>query len=509
MSNSNLGKAYIVGAGVGGLAHLTQRAKEVLEIAEVLIYDALVDNSLLSLIPETCDRLFVGKRGGQPSFNQAEIDRVLVKYVSQGKQVVRLKSGDPLIFGRAVSELKALHDRNCKFELVPGISSAIAAPLFAGIPLTDASLSSCFAVLSAHDLAALPWQALNQLPTLVILMGTANLDSLIERLLKGKSNQTAIAIIQWCGSAQQQIWTGTLEYIQSNLPKDSLSPAVIVVGEVVKNSAWILPQLNLDLTKQKPLAYRTILVTRAAGQSSSFAQALQKLGANTIEMPTLEILPPKSWLLLDQAIANLTQYNWLILTSANAVESFFKRLNHAHKDSRSLSNLRIAVVGEKTADSLKNYGILPDLIPPKFIADSLVECFTDLNGKRILFPRVESGGREVLIEQFGNKGAIVEAIAAYESGCPERIDPQALGAIQAQTIDVISFTSAKTVKHFCELLDRVTDRETWANWIAPAKIASIGTQTSIACEQLLGRVDCEAEVFTLDGLAQAIANFYV
>jgi uroporphyrinogen III methyltransferase / synthase len=511
-TNDNLGgKAYLVGAGVGGLSHLTQRAKEVLGIAEVLIYDALVDSSILSLVPIDCDRVFVGKRGGQPSFNQSEIDKLLVKYVSQGKQVVRLKSGDPLIFGRAISELKALHESNCDSELVPGISSAIAAPLFAGIPLTDANVSSCFVVLSAHDLAILPWQALNQLPTLVILMGTANLEALIELLKGGKSNQTAIAIIQWCGTAQQQIWTGTLENIRSKLPQHSISPAVIVVGQVVEHSEWILPHVSsqLSLPQTLPLANRTILVTRAAGQSSNFSQILQKLGATTIEMPTLEILPPKSWLTLDRAIADLNTYDWLILTSANGVESFFKRLNYANKDSRALSSLKIAVVGEKTADSLRNFGILADLIPPKFIADSLVESFSelffDLKDKRILFPQVESGGREITIEQLSNQGAIVDAIAAYESGCPAQIDPQALAAIQAQTLDFISFTSAKTVKHFCKLLDRVADRETWQAWISNAKIASIGTQTSIACNQLLGRVDCEAEIFTLDGLAQAIA----
>jgi uroporphyrinogen III methyltransferase / synthase len=535
MSNLMIGKVFLVGAGVGGVAHLTIRARNVLANAEMLIYDALVDSELINLVPLSCDRISVGKRGGHPSFSQTEINRLLVENVLQGKQVVRLKSGDPLIFGRAIAELRALVDANCDFELVPGISSAIAAPLFAGIPLTDPNQSSCFAVLSAHDLEILPWDSLAQLPTLVILMGTGNIPALINRLQQNKSADTAIAIIQWCGSPQQKVWNGTLANILNSIPNDSLSPSVIIVGEVVNHSAWIFPHLCkleikiIDKSQNESqvssqaeiklaLAGKTILVTRAAGQSSNFSQTLQKLGANVVEMPTLEILPPKSWLDLDRAIANLANYDWLILTSANGVDSFFQRLNHAQKDSRALTNLKIAVVGEKTAKCLKSHGILADLIPPNFIAEALIESFSDLdglsdsrpsiNGKRILFPRVESGGREILIEQLTEKGAVVSAIAAYESGCPSQIDQIALAAIQSQRIDLISFASAKTVKHFAELLDREAPSETWKTWIASTKIASIGTQTSIACQKIIGRVDCEAAVFSLDGLAIAISDLF-
>jgi uroporphyrinogen III methyltransferase / synthase len=513
------GKVYIVGAGVGSLDYLTVRAHHLLTRAEVVIYDALADEALLDIVPSKCDRLYVGKRGGQSSMPQSQIDTLLVQQCQQGKQVVRLKSGDPLIFGRTTSELRALVDAGCKFELVPGISSAIAAPLFAGIPLTDPDLSPCFSVLTGHDLEILPWDALAKIPTLVILMGTANLSGIIAKLQASKSPDLDIAIIQWCGRLQQKIWIGTLSDILIKLPDRSLSPAVIAIGEVVKHHTWmnwcqlfniesiVNPDRATNQTNNtQPLYGQRILVTRAAGQSSQFTEMLVAQGAQVIEMPTLAILPPSSWEELDRAIADIYTYNWLILTSANAVESFFQRLRDRGQDARSLSQLKIAVVGRKTAEVLAKFSITPDFIPPDFIADSLVENFpATLEGLKILFPRVQSGGREVLIEQFTQRGATVNAVPAYESGCPTQIDPIALQAIQTQQIDTITFASSKTVKHFHQLLSGVAAPETWQAWIADMKIASIGPQTSATCHGLLGRVDIEAVEFTLEGLTKAIA----
>ncbi|WP_055074276.1 uroporphyrinogen-III C-methyltransferase [Pseudanabaena sp. 'Roaring Creek'] len=512
------GKVFIVGAGIGGLEFLTVRARDLICTAEIIISDALVDRTLLDLAPEKCDRIIAGKRGGQESVKQTEINQMLVEYCLKGKRVVRLKSGDPWIFGRSLPEILALQDANCEWEVVAGISSAIAAPMLAGIPLTEVEASSCFAVMTGHDLERLPWEAIAQIPTLVILMGTNNLARLLAKLQGGKSADTPMAIVRWCGRTAQQVWTGTLADIQSKLPDGSLSPAVIVIGEVVKFHEQLSMQgeRSLENFEQSPekenfaLQGKTILVTRSAGQASQFTDLLIGLGAKAIEMPTLAILPPTSWEMLDRAIADLAHYDWLILTSANAVESFFGRLQKSGKDSRALHSLKVAVVGRKTAEVLANYGITPDLVPVDFIADSLIDAFLTgnhvLTGKRLLFPRVESGGREILVEQLQQHGAVVEAIAAYESGCPEAIDPLALEAIQNQDLDAIAFASSKTVRHFCLLLDRVTSRETWQSWLASVKIASIGPQTSSTCYELLGRVDCEAEEYTLDGLAEAIAQ---
>lgn len=516
------GKVFIVGAGIGGEDFLTVRARDLISTAEVIVSDALVDLTLLDLAPESCERMIAGKRGGQESVKQSEINQILVELCLQGKRVVRLKSGDPWIFGRSLPEISALQVANCEWEVIAGISSAIAAPMLAGIPLTEVAASSCFAVMTGHDLSRLPWEAIAQIPTLVILMGTNNLAGLLEKLGAGKSMETDIAIVRWCGRVDQEVWTGTLANIQSKLPEGSLSPSVIIIGEVVKfheqlssRSFKSLENFELDNLEQEkiPLQGKTILVTRSAGQASQFTDLLTSNGAKVIEMPTLAITPPTSWAMLDQSITSLANYNWLILTSANAVESFFGRLKQAGKDSRVLHTLQVAVVGRKTAEVLANYGITPDLVPTDFVADALVEAFLInhhvLTGKKMLFPRVESGGREILVEQLQKHGATVDAIPAYESGCPEVIDPDALAAIQNQRLDAIAFASSKTVKHFCLLLDRVTSPETWKSWLSGVTIASIGPQTSKTCDELIGRFDCEALEYTLDGLVAAIEKSFL
>ena len=437
------GRVYLVGAGTGSLAYLTLRAKSLLSRAEIAIYDALTDAQLLSLLPPNCLRLDVGKRGGAVSTAQAAIDRLLVTYCHQGKQVVRLKGGDPFIFGRANSEIQALRQAGCDFEVVPGISSALAAPLLAGIPLTDRELSRCFAVLSAHDPSALNWQALAQIDTLAILMGGRNLAEVVQQLqANGRSPSEPIAIIRHAGSRQQQVWCGTLAGIVEQTAGITLSPAVMVVGQVVNlRSAMQSPPL--------PLSGQTVLVTRSADQSSQFARLLQAEGATVLEMPALEIRPPGSWQGLDRALAHLADFDWLILASANGVEYFLGRLTELERDVRALAGIKIAVVGKKTAAVLKNYGLQPDFIPPNFVADSLVENFPEsLVGKKVLFPRVESGGREILVQELAAQGAEVVEVAAYQSACPQVIEPLAWSALQERAIDIITFASSKTVHNF-------------------------------------------------------------
>lgn len=383
------GKVYLVGAGIGNSAYLTIRGQWLLSQAEVLIYDALVDRELLNCVPQTCLKLDVGKRGGLKSTNQETINHLLVNYCLQGKQVVRLKSGDPLIFGRANVEIEALRKANCDYELVPGISSALAAPLLAGIPLTDKEYGRCFTILTGHQPDLLNWKALVEIDTLVILMGTRNLDQIISNLRSnGRSADEPIAIIQAGGSDQQQVWIGTLASIIEQVSDIALSPAIIVIGNVV-NLRNMPPSYHLRLQG------KTVLITRAAEQSSQFSSMLQQQGAKTLEMPALEILPPSSWHELDQAIESLSSFNWLILTSANGVKFFFQRLQALGKDVRALAGIKIAVVGKKTASFLQKYSLNPDFIPPNFVADSLVENFPDsLSNKKILFPRVETGGEK-------------------------------------------------------------------------------------------------------------------
>lgn len=515
-----MGKVYIVGAGPGNLAYLTIRAQQILTHAEVLIYDALVDERLLDIVPSTCIRVDVGKRGGKPSTSQAEINRLLVEYGRSDREVVRLKSGDPFIFGRVTAELDALIAAGCPYEVVPGLSSALAAPLLAGIPLTDPVLSRGFAVVTAHDPDDLDWDALAQIQTVVILMGGRTLPEIISQLLKhDRAPNTPIAIIRWAGTSKQQVWVSDLEHIVADTADRDLSPAVITIGQVVRlreylqigaispqPTAGIPPMTQAVRSNHHPLLGKTILVTRAATQASEFTQMLATQGAHVIEMPTLEIVPPSDWQSLDRAIEGLGEFDWLILTSTNGADYFFERLHHLGKDSRALAGVKIAVVGKKTAQSLKQQGINPDFIPPDFIADALVANFpASPAGKRILFPRVETGGREVLVQELSNLGATVVEVPAYQSQCPPTINPTALAALQQQQIDIITFASSKTVKHFCQLIQ---GHSLPPNWQERVCLASIGPQTSVTCRELLGKVDVEAIEYTLPGLVDALVKYF-
>jgi uroporphyrinogen III methyltransferase / synthase len=499
-------KIYIVGAGPGDISYLTVRAREVLALAEVLIYDALVDRGLLNLVPHNCVLVNVGKRGGQPSMLQAEIDLLLVEYAQTGKVVVRLKSGDPFIFGRVTAELDALMAAGCEYEVVPGLSTALVAPLLAGIPLTDPVLSRGFAVVTAHLPDDLDWDALARMPTVVILMGARQLGEVVAQLLKhDRPANTPIAIIRWAGTPQQQVWVSELDRIIAETAGIELSPAVIIVGQVVRLRAYLTSGMSNAVSEDSSnstfLTGKTVLVTRASGQASEFSEMLRSRGAKVLELPTLEILPPSNWADLDREINNITSFDWLILTSTNGVDAFFARLQQAGKDSRALAGIKIAVVGQRTAQSLEQHGIKPDFIPPAFIADALVSNFPESPaGKRILFPRVEIGGREVLVKELTNLGAIIVEVAAYQSQCPDSIDPTVLNSLQQQHIDIITFASSKTVKHFCQLIGTSLP----SGWQDRVFIASIGPQTSATCRELFGKVDIEATEYTLPGLVTAL-----
>lgn len=500
----SLGKVYLVGAGVGDAKYLTQRGRQVLAQAEVLIYDALADYRLLELVPDACLCLDMGKRGGQPSPTQGEIDRLLVAYCGQGRRVVRLKAGDPFIFGRSTSELRALRGANCPVEVVPGISSALAAPLLAGIPLTDNECSRGFGVFTGHDLAALDWLALARLPTVVFLMAGRNLGAICQELINhGKLPNTLVAMIRACGRPEQRVWTATLETIDRQTQGEKRSPTVIVIGEVVSLRDCFGE--TVMVASKMGLQGKTILVTRSTGQSSDFCDRLQGHGAIPLSTPALEIVPPSSWHAVDGAIAQLKQVDWLILTSSNGVEFFLDRLLALGQDLRSLAHLKIAVVGKKTAHVLKQRGLTPDFIPPDFIADSLVERFPEsVEGKTLLFPRVETGGRDVLVRQFREAGAKVLEVPAYESRCPEQLDPQALAALRQGRVDVVTFASSKTVRNFAQLVERVGDIS-----LEGVAIASIGPQTSRSCQQAWGRCDIEAKEFTIEGLEQALLHWAI
>jgi uroporphyrinogen III methyltransferase/synthase len=502
-----MGKIYLVGAGLGGVETLTVRALAILRQAEVVLLDDLVDRQLLAHIPAQAEVIGVGKRGGQPSIAQAEINQLMIDRCRAGQQVVRLKSGDPLVFGRALEEINALQAAQCPFEIVPGISSALGGPLWAGIPLTDKDLSGCFAVLTAHDLDRQPWSALAQLDTLVVLMGIQQVPAIAERLMQaGRSAATPLTIITAAARPQQQVCIGSLADLPH--PDTSTDPGIVVVGEVVQLRSQFLPWGGGDhLPPLLPLAGKTILVTRAESQASSLTDLLRAAGARVLEMPTLEIVPPSSWQPLDQAIAQLDQFRWLILTSANAVTAFFQRLALQQRDSRALQGMQVAVVGAKTAQTLQQYGIRPDLMPEEFVADALLESFPDpdsLRGAGVLFPRVESGGREILVKGLRDLGAEVAEVAAYQSACPTQMDAAVLQALTLGQVDVLTFASSKTVQHFCQLCRQAHFD---LGKLQSTCLAAIGPKTAETCRREFGRVDVIPESYTLADLVQALITF--
>ena len=495
------GKVYLLGAGPGAAHYLTVQGEDLLRQADVLVYDALVEGALLQQISPSCELWQVGKRGGEPSTPQVEINQLLVELCQAGKQVVRLKSGDPFVFGRAAAEIQALKAAGCDFAVVPGLSSVLVAPLMVGIPLTDPVLSNGFGVFTAHDLTALDWEAIARLPTLVFLMGGRQLRELCDRLITHRKRpETPVAIIRWAGQPRQQVWQGTLLSIAQIVSGQKLSPCIIVVGEVVRLREYLSAPSAAPLT----LTGKTVLVTRAMSQASEFSQMLEARGAITIDLPALEIREPMDWTGVDRAIAQLDQFDWLILTSANAVNFFLDRLLQQGKDFRALASLKIAVVGRKTNSFLIQRGLTADFTPPAFIADSLVEHFpADPNGLKLLFPRVEKGGREILVKEMTAKGAAVTEVSAYESACPKSIPPAAKVAIESGTVDVVTFGSSKTVRHFAQLMEKTFGPQ-WLDKLETVAVASIGPQTSQDCQKLLGKVTFEAEEYTLPGLMSGL-----
>lgn len=494
-----MSQVFLVGAGPGGRDYLTLRAVDILAKAEVILYDDLVDPQLLALAPQNALRIDVGKRAGQPSMDQSEISTLLLFHARAGRQVVRLKSGDPLIFGRAIEELEALRVAGFDFEVVPGISTALVAPLLAGIPLTDKAWSQHFCVLSGHQAESLPWQALAQIDTLVILMGTRNLATIAQHLMDyGRPPAMPVAVIYWAGRPEQRTIVGTLETIAQQVLEETGS-AVIVIGPVVRHRE------KFRWFDRRPLFGRRILVTRAVEQATEFSLALRSLGAAVLEMPALEVTSPTSWEALDRAIAEIRTYRWLILTSANGVVAFFERLRFHGLDLRALAEVRVAVVGPKTAKVAAEFGLRPDFMPKSYVADALLAEFPNrekLLGARILFVRVESGGREVITQQLIAWGALVDEVAGYRTECPTTADQDCLAALQAGQIDCVTFASTKTVHNFVKLLAG----KKIASLLKGLSIASIGPQTSKACVEHFGRVDIEAKEYTLEGLQSAIVK---
>ena len=501
------GKVYLVGAGPGDPGLLTIKGLDCIKKADVLIYDYLASPTLLQYADEDTEKIYVGKKGGDHTLSQEGINNLIAQKALEGNIVTRLKGGDPFIFGRGGEEAEILISKGIPFEVVPGVTSAIAAPAYAGIPLTHRKFTSSLAFVTGHedptkDQSNIDWEALARgIGTLVFLMGVKNLTNIVKNLLEhGKSPDTPVALVRWGTTLRQTTVTGNLANIVAEVEKAGLkAPAVIVVGEVVS-----LRQ-TMKWFENKPLMGKRIVVTRAREQASNLVAALSELGAQCLECPTIEVVPPDDWAPLDQAIKNLPTYDWLVFTSVNGVKYFFKRLFEKGLDVRALGNVRTAVIGPATQTRLAGFGITADILPKSYRAESVVEAFSreDMQEKKVLLPRAKEA-RAVLPVELEKMGAAVDEITTYITR-PVTAGAQALVSnLRNGDVDMITFTSSSTVTNFKTLLPPAGTDELLAN----VRIVSIGPITTETAESLGFSVDITADTYTIPGLCEAIVKHY-
>jgi uroporphyrinogen III methyltransferase/synthase len=495
------GKVYLVGAGPGDPELITLKAARCLAEADVVIYDRLVDSRLLEEIPARAELIYVGKKAGYHTIKQPEINQLLVNKAKEGKIVVRLKGGDPFLLGRGGEEAEALADNNIPFEVVPGATSATAVPAYAGIPVTHRSFASSLAIITGHEDptkgdSSIAWDKLaTGADTLVFLMGMGNLAHIAAELVRnGRPPSTPIAIIREGTTPRQQTLVGTIGDIAAKAEKSGIeSPALIVVGDVVRLRE------RLRWFDNQPLFGKRVLVTRTRKQASVLSQLLARHGALTVELPTIEIEVIPDNKELDQAIARLSEYPWLIFTSANGVEIFFGRLHALGRDVRQLGETKLCAIGPATAAALERYGLIPDLIPQEYVSAAIADSFQDkdISGKRILLPRA-AGATPELVTRLGQLGAQVDEIAIYRSVLPEADTDGGKQMLLTGEIDITTFTSSSTVEHLVSLLG--------SKWEAVnrTRVACIGPITAATAARMGVRVDVIAKEHTIPGLVQAL-----
>jgi uroporphyrinogen III methyltransferase / synthase len=497
------GIVYLVGAGPGDPSLITLRGVECLQRAEVVVYDYLANEQLLCHAPESAERIYAGKIGGRHNQGQDEINSLLVAQAGAGKVVVRLKGGDPYVFGRGGEECEALRDAGIAFEVVPGVTAAVGASAYAGIPLTHRDITASVAFVTGQegkdkDGSSIDWDRLSLgNGTVVFYMGITNLRHNMQRMLEhGRSPDTPVALVRWATTPCQQVLVGTLADIADRAEESGFKPpAITIVGEVVALRE------KLQWFDRRPLCGKKIVVTRAAEQAGEFSAKLTARGATALECPTIRLVGPESWQLLDLAIRELSGYDWVVLTSGNAVRYFFQRLDTLGLDTRALAGCRVCAVGPKTADAIRSFGIKPDLVPTDYKAEGVVEEFSrlDMQDSRVLFPRADKA-RDVIQRELKRMGAHVDSPVAYRNLFPERLPPETLFALEKRSVDCITFTSSSTVQNLAAMLGE----ELMLDMLKGVAVASIGPITSKSCRDLGLKVDIEPESYTLDALADAL-----
>ncbi len=502
-----IGKIFIVGAGPGDPGLLTLKGKACLEQADVVLFDYLANPVLLDFVSPDAEKIYVGRRGRGTYSSQEEINHLLVSKAREGKCVVRLKGGDPFVFGRGGEEAEVAAGAGIPFEVIPGITSAVAVPAYAGIPVTHRTLASTVTLVTGHEDPMKPesvieWPRLATVDgTLVFLMGVKNLPRIVEKLLgEGKSPDTPVALIRWGTYMKQQTVIGTLAGIVEQARTHTLQPPiVIVIGPVVSLRD------KLNWFEQRPLFGKRILVTRPKHQASEFSRLLETYGAEPIECSTLDIVPPRSWQETDEAISAIQRYQWLILTSVNGVRAFMERLRFHRRDVRSLAGLRLCCIGPRTADEAASFGIQADFIPHEYQAEGVIETMKQAGvaGQRVLIPRAEIA-REILPEQLRELGAIVDVVSTYRTVTPELELAGLKQQLQQGKIHFITFASSSTVRNFCQLFE---SQEEIVQLTKGSTIACIGPITAQTVSEQGLSVGIVAEENTIPALADAIVQY--
>jgi uroporphyrinogen III methyltransferase / synthase len=500
-----LGTVYLVGAGPGDPGLMTRRGAELLARADVVVYDALINPQLLALAPPTAERVYGGKRSKRHALLQGELNDLLVAKARKGKTVVRLKGGDPCTFGRGGEEAEQLAAAGIPFEIVPGVSSVVAAPTYAGIPLTHREYCSSFTVFTGHeapdsDESSIDWEQLARTPgTKVVVMGLRHIRQIADKLVAhGMAASTPVAMIRWGTTARQESIEGTLATIGDVAEGVGFgAPAVTVIGEVVKLRE------RLNWFENRRLFGCRVVVTRGREQAASLSGPLAALGADVLELPMIRTGPPSDRTALVEAIAGLNGYDWLVFTSVNGVTAFFEYFFRAFQDMRDLGGARIAAVGPATAAKLKELRLQVDLVPQNHEGREIASAMAregSLENVRILLLRAEVGTPD-LPQQLEEEGAIVDDVGVYET-LAETEDPDGVGAdLLEHGADWITFTSGSTVRYFHE---RYNIPE-FLRRFREARVASIGPETSRALRDLGVEPAVEATPHTVEGLIAAIA----
>ncbi len=501
---ADYGKVYIMGVGPGDYRLMTLKAADCIREADVIVYDRLINNKIVSYARPEAELVYVGKLPDCHAVPQEEINEILVKKALEGKTVARVKGGDPFVFGRGGEEAEALWAKGIEFEIIPGVTSAIAVPAYAGIPVTHRDFCSSLHIITGHERpgksdSAIDYKLLAQVEgTLIFLMGVKSLPEITRRLMdSGKDGRTPAAVIEKGTTARQRIVAGTLEDIAGRVAEAGIeSPAVTVIGKVVALRE------KIHWFPKGRLAGKRVIVTRPKGQASKLAKRIEELGGEALEFPVVGIAEPPSFRQLDAALERIKSFQWLVFTSVNGVDAFFSRMKAGRTDIRVLSGIKHAVVGEATAEALFGYGILADYVPEKYTAEDLAEGLAKIIpcGEKVLVVRAEEAGSE-LREVFQNKGIGFEEAVAYRTVYECTAAEELLDTIKEGKADYLTFTSSSAVTSFMSAIGAENLKE-----LAKIRIACIGPVTARTAENAGMTVAATAAEHTINGLVDTLAT---